>query len=192
MPRSAIYISLAVSFCMLASLTRAADPNAQRVVVVSEQDLPTRWRLVVAGKDLELLTLQGGKMRYGCINVGYLIESDGKVAQAARLLSYRADRNVPSRDYTFDLLANLVQKVIPNYAPAREDLAPVATYTSRSIPVLNDKTQQTLNPEQQVALKSALRQACTITDLHARLSDGQKKAVQLEPLPPLEMLIGNP
>jgi hypothetical protein len=192
MPHTAAHCSLLLPLCMLAGLTQAADPGAQRVVVLSEQDLPAAWRVADAGKDLDMLTLQGGKMRYGCINVGYLIESDGKVAETMRLLSYRADRIVPSRDRTFEWLANVVRKMLPDYVPAREDRAPVATYTSRSIPVLGAETTKALDAEQQTALKSALRKACAIADLHTRLSDGQKKPVQLEPLPPLETLLGNP
>ena len=63
--------------------------------------------------------------------------------------------------------------------------------TSQSIPVLNTKVETALDDAQQATLKSAPPGACAITDLPARLSDGQKTAVQLEPLPALEALLGN-
>lgn len=170
----------------------AANPGSERIVVRSEQDLPTAWAVTNPDKDIDLLTLKGTRLRYGCVNVAYLIESDGRIAENTRLLAYRADRTQAASENTFNFMGNFVKSVLPSYTPAPGTTAPVATYTSRSIPVFGPKTESTLSSEQITTLKTALRKACVIPDLPGRLKDGPKQAVQLENLPPLETLLGAP
>ncbi|GAA4796392.1 hypothetical protein [Lysobacter hankyongensis] len=177
---------------LVAGMALAANPGRERIVVRSEQDLHTAWIVLNPNKDIDLLTLKGTRLRYGCVNVAYRIESDGRIAEGTRLLAYRADRAHAASENTFDFMGNFVKSALPGYTPAPGTTAPVATYTSRSIPVFGAETESTLSPIQIATLKAALRKACAIDDLPGRLKNGLKHAVRLETLPPMETLLGNP
>lgn len=82
----------------VAGIALAANPGSERIVVRSEQDLPSAWAVTNPDKDIDLLTLKGTRLRYGCVNVAYLIESDGRIAENTRLLAYRADRTQAARE----------------------------------------------------------------------------------------------
>jgi hypothetical protein len=191
MPNIATPFARLLPLCVFAGTALAAGPGSERIVVRSEQDLPTVWRVANLAKDVDLLTLKGPRLRYGCINVAFLIEADGKVADSMRLLAYRTDSAQKENENVFNFIRDFMKDAISGYTPTPETTAPIATYTSRSIPIFSKKTEAELTPEQQAILKSALRKACAIDDLPSRLRDGPKQAVQLEALPSLEILLGS-
>ena len=191
MPNTVTRFARLLPLYMFSGIALAAGPGSERIVVRSEQDLPAAWRVANPAKDVDFLTLKGPRLRYGCINVAFLIEANGKVADSMRLLAYRTDRSQKENENVFDFIRDFVNDTISDYTPAPETTIPVATYTSRSIPVFGKKTEAELTHEQQATLKSALRKACAIDDLPGRLRDGPKQPVQLEALPPLETLLGS-
>ena len=191
MPNTAALFARLLPLCMFAGIALAAGPGSERIVVRSEQDLPTVWRVANPAKDVDLLTLKGPRLRYGCINIAFLIEADGKVVDSMRLLAYRTDRAQKENENVFNFIRDFMKDAVSDYTPAPETTALVATYTSRSIPIFSKKTEAELTREQQDILKTALRKACAIDDLPGRLRDGPKQAVQLEALPSLEILLGD-
>jgi hypothetical protein len=191
MPKTLSPRSLLLPLGMLAGIALAEGTRSERIVVRSEQDLPATWKVANPARHADLLTVSGTQLRYGCINVAYLIESNGKVADNMRLLAYRTDRAMPVDEIPFFSLGDFLNRVISDYTPAPEITAPAATYTSRSIPVFGKRTETALSAEQQAALKSVLHKSCVIDDLTGRLRDGPKRPMQLEPLPSLEILLGS-
>jgi hypothetical protein len=191
MPKTLLLLSLLLPLGMLSGIALAVGTSSERIVVRSEQDLPKTWKVANPQRHADLLTVSGTQLRYGCINVAYLIESNGKVADNIRLLAYRTDRALPADENPFHSLGDFLKRAISDYTPASEITAPAATYTSRSIPVFGKRTETALSAEQQAALKAALHKSCTIDDLPGRLRDGPKRALQLGPLPSLEVLLGS-
>jgi hypothetical protein len=172
-------------FCVFPSLARADDGT---VALVPEADLSKVWRAEKAG--IVHLELSGSvRMQYGCANVGFIIEPNGKVSSPLRLLAYRADRTIPAWDKTIQVVSSNLRSLIPTFAPATGDNAPSATYTSISIPFIHAKLAKSLTPEQATHLDRALQLSCRITDLASRLTATDKAPQQLEPLPALQELM---
>jgi hypothetical protein len=179
-------ILLAITFFYVgAGLTHA---TGGRVAIVPEPNLENFWREEKAG--IAYLEI-GGRFswRYGCANVGFIIESNGKISTPLRILDYRVDRKLPARDRSIQVMFSSIASAIPTYAPVTRGDNPVATFTSLSVPFVQAKFAKSLTAEQILGLTRALRHSCLITDLATRLTSADKAPQQLDPLPGLEQLL---
>lgn len=157
------------------------------VAVLSEAQLGSAW--VPKESPLEHFEVSGrSMMQYGCVNVGFIIESDGAIEAPARLLAYRGEVPFKPWDKVPTLMANVSLKSMSEYAPA-PGATPEATYTSLAVPFFHKKLSKSLSDEERSRLASALRRACLIDALAERLTRADKEAEQLDPLPTLDVLL---
>jgi hypothetical protein len=169
-------IKLAI-FALLLTIP-ALGCAGEQLTVLSERDFAKYWRPVgpdVVHFDLEARSI---KFHYGCVNLGFIVEKDGSVSAPLRLLSYSFDQPFKSGPSDTTPFAQFGQ-MLPKFSPANGEGQ--AVYTSRSIPIRNGKFSKTLTPGQSERLDSALRDACRVEDLAARLTTGSKEA-ELLPL----------
>ena len=166
---------------LVSSLASTPALAGQELIILPEKEFSSYWR--PAKTDVVHLDLSGRVgFKYGCVNVGFIVEADGEVSSPLRLLSYRFDQSLVSPSKNISFLFAQLGSFLPKFVPVREDWTPTATYTSRSIPVRNSKFSKALTPSQSEQLDQMLVNSCKISDLAERLTTGEKGAVQQGPI----------
>jgi hypothetical protein len=168
----------------------ALSASDDELVVVSERDLSKYWvpiaprlsNLEISGKD---------KLQFGCANVGFVIEKNGKAAPHVQVLSYRFNQGLPRSEQLLAFIALELGRVIPKHAALPGVVTRNAVYTSMSVPIRSATLSKSLSKEDSARLDRALEEACRVDDLAAVVSSGATN-VELDPLPRLAELLQQP
>ena len=190
MRRSLFVPGAILALCPLAVPLPVLSAPDDELVVVPERDLSKYWvpttappsNLEISGKE---------KLQFGCANVGFVIEKNGKAAPHVQVLSYRFNQELPRSEQLLAFVALELGRVIPKYAALPGVVSRSAIYTSRSVPIRSATLSKSLGKEDSVRLDRALAEACRMDDLAEALSNGTSN-VQLEPLPSLTELLQQP
>lgn len=170
------------------SLPLAAwSAEADELAVQSRQAFLERWEEADVGlSHLEI----GGRRQplYGCVNVGVVVEKDGTLSGAARLLLYRFDTPLPPGPNMLATITRVAPQALPAFKPRESNNAPVATFTSWPIAVRSDKLAKQLRGRDDSNLDAALQAACELDDVLARVQSKDATPEEGAVLPDLDTL----
>ena len=187
MNRSLLVPGTILALCPLAMPPPAFSASDDELIVVSERDLSKYW--VPTAAPLSNLEISGkDKLQFGCANVGFVIEKNGKAAPHVQVLAYRFNQELPRSEQLLAFIALELGRVIPKYAALPGVVSRNAIYTSMSVPIRSATLSKSLSKEDSDRLDRALEDACRVDDLAGMLANGTTN-VELDPLPALEELL---
>lgn len=169
-------------------LNAATAAHAEELVVQSRQKFQEQWKQ--SGRPgLSHLEISGRRQPlYGCVNVGVIVETDGTVSGPARLLLYRFDRPLPPGPNILGVLAGVAPRALPAFVPRDARVLPQTTFTGLSIAVRSDKLAKLLRGRDEAGLDAALRAACEVDDVLARVKSKDARPEEGPVLPDLDTL----
>lgn len=150
------------------------------LVVVGQSELAAYWR--ADERSAQSVQLREGPLRYGCMAMPFIIETDGRVSPGTRPLLARMGQSEDATDSAIDGLYALMMGSLPVFESTwgRTPSAPI--YSVRSMVVGDARLRVKLGDERWAQLHDRLQRMCRIDDLAGWLARYPDQTV-VRPLP---------
>ena len=150
------------------------------LVVVDQADFDRYWTPDL--RQAATPMLREGPLRYGCVALPFVIETDGRVQPGTKPLLVRLGQSADATDPGVDLVFTHVIGLLPPFRPTFGATPSAPIYSSRSLVVGDARVRARLGDETWARLHDRLERMCRIDDLAGWLQrhDG---AVEVRPLP---------
>jgi hypothetical protein len=168
-------LAAALALAPIASV-RAQD----ELVVVDQADFDRYWTADL--RQAATPMLREGPLRYGCVALPFVIETDGRVQPGTKPLLVRLGQSADATDPGVDLAFTHVIGLLPPFQPTFGATPSAPIYSSRSLVVGDARVRARFGDEVWAQLHERLERMCRIDDLAGWLQrhDG---AVEVRPLP---------
>jgi len=182
-----------VSRCFYAILSCLAfacvgSATAAGLVVVDAAELDRYWRTAPGVESMQV----GDKREtaFGCIAIGFVIDSEGRVT-AARPLRLAFGKDVrPRRARELGIAISRAASALPAYAPATENPNHAEVFTVLAIPVFGRGLWPNLDEPRRELAVERLRPSCEIADLAAWVdAHDMRKDPEIEVAPEIDIPI---
>jgi hypothetical protein len=173
--------SLSAVLAAALALAPIASVCAQdELVVVDQADFDRYWTPDL--RQAATPMLREGPLRYGCVALPFVIETDGRVQPGTKPLLVRLGQSADATDPGVDLVFTHVIGLLPPFQPTFGATPSAPIYSSRSLVVGDARVRARLGDETWARLHDRLERMCRIDDLAGWLQrhDG---AVEVRPLP---------
>lgn len=173
--------SLSAVLAAALALAPIATVCAQdELVVVDQADFDRYWTPDL--RQAATPMLREGPLRYGCVALPFVIETDGRVQPGTKPLLVRLGQSADATDPGVDLVFTHVIGLLPPFQPTFGATPSAPIYSSRSLVVGDARVRARLGDETWARLHDRLERMCRIDDLAGWLQrhDG---AVEVRPLP---------
>jgi hypothetical protein len=150
------------------------------LVVVDQADFDRYWRADLRRAATPML--REGPLRYGCVALPFVIETDGRVAPGTKPLLVRLGQSADAEDSGIDLVFTHVIGLLPPFQPTFGAPPSAPIYSSRSLVVGDARVRARLGDEAWARLHERLAQMCEIRDLAGWLQRHNDQVV-VRPLP---------
>jgi hypothetical protein len=163
------------------ALAPTASLRAQdELVVVDQADFDRYWTADL--RQAATPMLREGPLRYGCVALPFVIETDGRVQPGTKPLLVRLGESSDATEPGIDLVFTHVIGLLPPFQPTFGATPSAPIYSSRSLVVGDARVRARLGDEAWARLHERLERMCRIGDLAGWLQRHEGELV-LRPLP---------
>lgn len=150
------------------------------LVVVGQSELAAYWR--ADERSAQSVQLREGPLRYGCMAMPFIIETDGRISPGTRPLLARMGQSADATDAAIDGLYALMMGSLPEFESTWNRTPSAPIYSARSMVVGDARLRAKLGDERWAQLYERLRRMCRIDDLAGWLARYPDQTV-VRPLP---------